>query len=78
MVPDRTISAKPMICSKKDKKRMTLLVYANYSRSEKITIILIINVLRSRYFKNKTGQEHVFDYASNKNAWILWPLSVSG
>lgn len=74
MPPDRTISAHPLPGRKKDKKRLTVLVCANASGSEKFPLMIIGNAQRPRCFRKLSGAQHGFDYWSNKKAWMTSAL----
>lgn len=71
MPPDRTISNALLQGRKKDKIRLTLLVCANASGSQKFPLMIIGNVLRPRCFRRKCGSELGFDYWANKKAWMI-------
>lgn len=70
MAPERTISEDVMEGRKKAKVRMTLLVCANATGTQKMPLMFIGQARRPRAFGRKTGQEHGFDYAFNKKAWM--------
>lgn len=74
MPPDRTICTTPIPGRKKDKRRLTLLVCANASGTEKIPLMFIGNALRPRCFKKRTGSELGFDYWNNGKAWMTMIL----
>lgn len=74
MPPDRTISQAAQPGRKKDKKRLTLLVCANATGTEKFPLLYIGNAKKPRCFKKKTGADLGFDYASNKKAWMTMDI----
>lgn len=73
-LPDKTFTFKNMQCTgaKISKERVTLLLCANMSGTEKLTPLLIGKPARPRCFKNiKTFP---VEYKNNKNAWMTSEL----
>lgn len=70
LLPEKTLEYKGVDCSggKRSKERITVLVCANMSGSEKIPLLVIGKSANPRCFKNiKTLPT---DYTSNKKAWM--------
>lgn len=74
MPPDRTISVEPMPGRKKEKRRLTILVCANASGTEKYPLLFIGNSKQPRCFKKKSGTQHGFDYSWNKKSWMTMSI----
>lgn len=74
MPPDTTICQSPIRGRKKVKKRLTLLVCANTTGSEKFPLMFIGNAMRPRCFKKKSGRELGFDYWANSKSWMTMSL----
>ena len=68
----------PVAGRKKQKKRLTLLVCANSSGTEKFPLFFIGSARRPGCFQKKTGEQLGFDYAYNKKAWMTMDLFLSG
>lgn len=69
LLPNRTIAFKGERCTsgKKSKERITVLVGANMSGSEKLPLLVVGKSARPRYFKNA---KIPLEYTANKKAWM--------
>ena len=78
MAPDCTMCASPVARRKKLKKRLTPLMCANSSGTEKFHFVFLGSGGSPRCFQKKTGELLGFDYAHNKKAWMMMDLFLSG
>ncbi|CAI6368338.1 unnamed protein product [Macrosiphum euphorbiae] len=71
--PDRTLTFKGDTChgGKKSKERVTVMVGANMTGTEKLKLLVIGKSKQPRCFKKKNVQSLPVTYAYNKKAWML-------
>ncbi|KAL4103570.1 hypothetical protein QTP88_018931 [Uroleucon formosanum] len=71
--PDRTLTFKGDTChgGKKSKERVTVMVGANMTGTEKLKLLVIGKSKQPRCFKKKNMQSLPVTYAYNKKAWML-------
>lgn len=76
-LPDKTMSVKGEKCSggKKSKERITVLVCANMSGSEKLPLLVIGRFAKPRCFKN--ARSIPVQYEANSKAWMVSDLFSS-
>ena len=76
-LPDKTLSLKGEKCSggKKNKGRITVLVCANMSGTEKLPLLVIGRFAKPRCFKN--ARSIPLQYEANKKAWMVSELLSS-
>ena len=69
-LPDKSLSLKSEKCTeeKKAKERMTAMVAANMSSTEKLPLMVIGKSLKPRCFKNVKNLP--VEYTANKKAWV--------
>ncbi|KAK3084766.1 hypothetical protein FSP39_018528 [Pinctada imbricata] len=70
LMPDKTLEFKSVSChaGKQSKERLTVMVAANMSGTEKLPLMFIGKSANPRCFKNVKRLQT--DYKSNKNAWM--------
>ena len=71
LLPDKTYTYKGKSCygSKRNKRQLTVLLCANMDGLEKLPILVIGKLRKSRYFWNLKSLR--CDYESNKSVWML-------
>jgi hypothetical protein len=69
LLPNKTLAFKGEKCTsgKKSKERITVLIGANMSGTEKLPLLVIGKSAKPRCFKNK---DVPLDYTANKKAWM--------
>ncbi|GFN78561.1 tigger transposable element-derived protein 6 [Plakobranchus ocellatus] len=76
-LPDKTLDFKGNVCTggKKAKGRLTVLVAANMSRSEKLPLLIIGKSAKPGCFNNT--KKLPVEYAANKKAWMTSDIFIS-
>ncbi|GES89433.1 CENP-B homolog protein 2-like [Rhizophagus clarus] len=70
MPPNQTLSTKPILGQKKDKTRITVLLGANVTGTDKLTSWVIGNVKRLRPFSRINLERLPVHYRANPKAWM--------
>ncbi|GFO33973.1 tigger transposable element-derived protein [Plakobranchus ocellatus] len=76
-LPDKTLDFKGNVCTggKKSKDRLTVLVAANMSESQKLPLLFIGKSAKPRSFNNT--KKLPVEYAANKKAWMTCDTFIS-
>ena len=70
MAPDRTIAARQLEGTKKDKIRITVALTCNADGSEKLAPFFLGTAAKPRAFEHKSAEQFGFYYRNNNKGWM--------